>query len=352
MNFRLFNKIVATPGVPGFEQKIRSLVNTELSGISDRISTDVMGNLIATKGNGKTVVMFAAHMDEIGLLSTYVDDDGFIRFHTLGGFDVRTLFAQRVTVLGKKHLPGVIGGKPAHILTDEEKKKSPALDDLFIDVGLSAEKVKDLVPVGTPVVRDRSCIEMGDLVTGKSLDNRVSVYALIQAFKKAVVPADITLQAVFTVQEEVGLRGVRVAAETIRPQIGIALDITLANDIPGVAAQKRITEMGKGPAVKIMDGSVISSPQLVNHIEETARVNKIPLQREVLTAGGTDTPAMQYLTGLGAHVACISVPTRYVHSTVESASKKDIDHAVSLTRSVISSLDTFPASNADNRPKN
>lgn len=344
MNFPLFKKIVNTPGVPGFENEIRSVISKQLSDSCDNIHTDSIGNLIVKKGNGDKKVMFAAHMDEIGFLSTYVDDQGFIRFHTLGGFDTKTIYSQRVTVLGKENLPGVIGGKPAHVLTDEEKKYAPSRDDLFIDIGLPAEKVKEMVPVGTPIVRDRSCIRMGDLVTGKSLDNRISVYALIEIIKKMTVPDGISLYAVFTVQEEVGLRGVRIASEHIRPHIGIAMDITLANDIPGVAAQKKITELGKGPAVKIMDGSVISSPELVTYIEKVAESAKIPLQREVLTSGGTDTPAMQYLTGIGAHVTCLSVPVRYVHSTVETAGKQDIDRTIKLALSVISTIDTFKPS--------
>ncbi|MDG5766941.1 M42 family metallopeptidase [Balneolales bacterium ANBcel1] len=341
MNVALFKTIVNTPGVSGFEDPIRSVIAGHLQDAADRISTDSMGNLIATRGSGDKQLMFAAHMDEIGLISTYVDEQGFIRFHTLGGFDVKTLFAQRVTVLGKKHLPGVIGGKPSHVLTPEEKKKAPVLDDLFIDVGLPLDKVRELVPIGTPIVRDRSCIEMGELVTGKSLDNRISVYALMEALKACTIPAEYTLHAVFTVQEEVGLRGVRVAAESLKPDIGIAMDITIANDIPGVAAQKKITESGKGPAVKIMDGSVISTPELVRFIERTAQDHDIPLQREILTSGGTDTPAMQYLTGGGARVSCISVPARYIHSTVEAASKQDIDHAVALAVALISTIDRF-----------
>ena len=341
MNFPLFNTIVSTPGVPGFEQPVRELLTNELNGFANELKTDKMGNLIASKGNGEVSVMLAAHMDEIGLITTYVDDQGFIRFHTLGGFDLRTLFTQRVTVLGKEHLPGVIGGKPSHVLTQEEKKKAPVMDDLFIDVGLPAEKVRELVPVGTPVTRNRSCIEMGELVTGKSLDNRISVYTLLEAFKKCTVPDNITLNAVFTVQEEVGLRGVRVAAEALKPKIGIAMDTTIANDIPGVSSQKKISEVGKGPAVKIMDGSVISSPELVEHMESVASENNIPVQREILTSGGTDTPAMQYLTGVGAYVSCISVPTRYIHSTVESASINDIDQSISLTVALVSSLENF-----------
>ncbi|MBP3191521.1 M42 family metallopeptidase [Natronogracilivirga saccharolytica] len=341
MDFNLLKRIVKTPGIPGFEQQIRSLVSSEAAPFGDSVSTDTMGNLIIKKGAGKKRVMAAAHMDEIGLMTTYVDEQGFIRFHTLGGFDPRTLFAQRVTVLGKKNLPGVLGGKPAHVLTDEEKKRAPNIDDLFIDVGLPASKVKELVPVGTPVVRDRSCIRMGDLVTAKSLDNRLSVYCLIEILKKVTVPDDISFFAVFTVQEEVGLRGVRVSAETIRPDAGLAMDITIANDIPGVSAQKKITELGKGPAVKIMDGSVISSPSFVQYIEDTANQHDISLQREILTSGGTDTPAMQYLTGIGAHVSCLSIPTRYVHSTVESAHGSDIDDTITLGTHLISQANTF-----------
>lgn len=341
MDFSLLKKIAGTPGIAGFEQKIRKVVEQELSSSADHIGTDVMGNLIVTRGNGPKKVMFAAHMDEIGLMSTFIDDQGFIRFHTLGSFDMKTLFSQRVIVLGKKDLKGVVGGKPTHVQTEEEKKKAPDRDDLFVDVGLPADKVKELVPTGTPIVRERNCMEMGDMVTGKSLDNRLSVYCLIQAVKEVSIPSGITFHAVFTVQEEVGLRGVRVAADQLKPLIGIAMDITIANDIPGVSARKKITELGKGPAIKIMDGSVISSPQLVSHIEKVANQHSIPLQREVLTSGGTDTPAMQYLTGVGAHVACISIPARYIHSTVETASKEDIEKTVTLTKLVISSLDAF-----------
>ncbi|MDI6401789.1 M42 family metallopeptidase [Balneolaceae bacterium ANBcel3] len=342
MDLPLLQRIIETPGVSGFETEIRDIIKSECEPFTDRISTDAMGNLMVSMGSGKVRAMIAAHMDEIGLISTYVDDQGFIRFHTLGGFDLKTLFTQRVRVLGKETLPGVIGAKPTHVLKPEEKKKAPEIDDLFIDVGLPAEKVKALVPTGTPIVRDRDCIKMGDFVTGKSLDNRLSVYTLIEVLKRVQLPDEVSLHAVFTVQEEVGLRGVRVAAEKIKPHIGLAMDITVANDIPGVPAQKKITEAGKGPAIKIMDGSVISSPGLVSFMEEIAKKESIPVQRELLTSGGTDTPAMQYLTGIGAYTGCISIPTRYIHSTVEAASITDIEQTVTLTTSVLSALDAFP----------
>lgn len=284
--------------------------------------------------------MAAAHMDEISLITTFIDDNGFIRFHTLGGFDARTLYTQRVTVLADKPLPGVIGCKPAHLLKDEDKSKAPKIEELFIDIGLPAKKVKQLIKPGTLIVRDREMIEMGDHVTGKSLDNRVSVYILLEAIKKAD-DLNIDFYGVFTVQEEVGLRGARVAASNIRPDVGINLDITLANDFPGVEAQQRITELGKGTAIKIMDGSVICTASLVKFMEETATKNKIRFQPEVLTAGGTDTSAMQYLTGVGAHVGCISTPTRYVHSAVETASKTDIDSGIDLLSALLKNLQSY-----------
>lgn len=284
--------------------------------------------------------MASAHLDEISLIATYVDDNGFIRFHTLGGFDPRTLYTQRVSVQASTSLPGVIGCKPAHLLKDEEKKQAPKIEELFIDVGLPADVVKERVKPGTLIVRERELIEMGDNVTGKSLDNRASVYILIEAIKKAK-NLDIEFYGVFTVQEEVGLRGARVAASGINPDVGINLDITLANDFPGVEPQQRITELGKGTAIKVMDGSVICTGSLVEFMESTANNNGIPFQREVLTAGGTDTSAMQYLTGVGARVGCISTPTRYVHSTVETASQKDIDSSVELLSALLKELHKY-----------
>ncbi|MEX2403313.1 MAG: M42 family metallopeptidase, partial [Balneolales bacterium] len=337
MNFNLLKEIVATPAAPGFEHQLRDLVKDHLKGYADSIETDSIGNLIVRKGKGDTKVMAAAHLDEISLIATYVDDNGFIRFHTLGGFDPRTLYTQRVSVQASTPLPGVIGCKPAHLLKEEEKSKAPKIEELFIDVGLPADEVKELVKPGTLIIRDRELIEMGDNVTGKSLDNRASVYILVEAIKKAK-DLNIDFYGVFTVQEEVGLRGARVAASSIKPDVGINLDITLANDFPGVEPQQRITDLGKGTAIKVMDGSVICTGSLVEFMEKTAKDNDISFQREVLTAGGTDTSAMQYLTGVGARVSCISTPTRYVHSTVETASKRDIDSGIDLLTILLKEL--------------
>ncbi len=340
MNTELLKKIVTAPGAPGHEQPIRELLIDLLTGHVDELNTDRMGNLIARKKGSGPKVMFAAHIDEISLIATRVDSNGFIRFSTLGGFDPETLISQRVLVHGKETLPGVIGNKPIHIQTDAEKKQKSKTKDLYIDIGLKAEKVKELVPNGTVITRDRSLMKMGDCITAKSLDNRISVYILVEALLNNPKPnADI--YAVFTVQEEVGLRGARVAAQAIQPDIGIALDVTLANDLPGVSDHEKCTTLGEGIGIKVMDSSIICTPALVAFLEELAESKSIPHQREVLTAGGTDTSAMQYLMGIGSHVTSISCPTRYIHSTVETCAVSDVEAGIALTVACFESIGKY-----------
>lgn len=340
MNLSLLKKIVQTPGAPGHETPIRALIRKEVEDISDEITTDSIGNLIVrVKGDGPKVMM-AAHMDEISLISTHADDKGFIRFSTLGGFDPETLVNQRVWVHGTETIPGVIGGKPIHTQSDEQKKSKTKLKELFIDTGLPGERVKEIVRDGSVVTRMGELMELGDCLTGKSLDNRISVFILIEALKKAS-SCNSDLYAVFTVQEEVGIRGARVAAQHIQPKIGIALDTTIANDLPGSGDHESCTTLGKGTAVKVMDKSVICTPSLVAKLEEIANVHEISHQREVLTAGGTDTSGMQYLIGLGSYVSCISTPTRYIHSTVETVSKTDVEAGIDLAAATIEEIGNF-----------
>jgi tetrahedral aminopeptidase len=330
MNTALLKKIIAAPGAPGHEWPIRNLLIELLKDHVDELETDRMGNLIARKKGTGPKVMFAAHIDEISLISTRTDNNGFIRFSTLGGFDPETLISQRVLVHGKETLPGVIGNKPIHIQSDDEKKQKSKLKDLFIDVGLKEEKVKELVPNGTPITRDRGLMNMGDCITAKSMDNRISVYMLAEALLKKPAP-DADIYAVFTVQEEVGIRGARVAAQAIQPDIGIAMDVTLANDLPGVSDHEKCTSLGDGIGIKIIDSSTICTPSLVSFLENLAKSNSIPYQREVLTAGGTDTSAMQHLMGIGSHVTSISCPVRYIHSTVETCAVSDVEAGINLT---------------------
>lgn len=340
MDVSLLKKIVEIPGAPGHETPIRAFIREQVGPHVDELTTDSIGNLIARiKGDGPTVMM-AAHMDEISLITTHVDEKGFVRFSTLGGFDPETLVNQRVWVHGTETIAGVIGGKPIHTQSDEQKKSKTKLKELFIDTGLPGDKVKEIVTDGSVVTRMGDLIELGNCVTGKSLDNRISVYILIEALKKAK-QCNSDMHAVFTVQEEVGIRGARVAAQKIQPEIGIALDTTIANDLPGSGEHESCTTLGEGTAIKVMDKSVICTPGLVTHLEDLAKEKNIKHQREVLTAGGTDTSGMQYLVGIGSYVTCISTPTRYIHSSVETVSYLDVKAGIALASAAIETIGDY-----------
>jgi endoglucanase len=286
--------------------------------------------------------MIGAHMDEIGFMVTHVDDKGFIRFHTLGGFDPKTLTAQRVIIHGKKDVIGVMASKPIHVMTAAEREKVAKLSDYFIDTGLSAEEVKELVEIGNPITREREFIEMGNCVNGKSLDNRLAVFILIESLKKLKgkkVPYDI--YGVFTVQEEVGIRGANVAALRINPDFGFGLDTTIAFDLPGAAPHEVITKLGEGTAIKIMDASTICDYRMVDFMKKTADKHKIKWQPEILTAGGTDTAGIQRMTEGGSIAGAVSIPTRHLHQVIEMAHKEDIKGSIDLLTACVTELDNY-----------
>ncbi|MFT4661164.1 MAG: putative aminopeptidase FrvX [Patiriisocius sp.] len=340
---QFLNKICTTPGAPGFEQKIRALVLDEIKDLCDEVEVDNMGNVYAIKrGKGDKRVMVGAHMDEIGFIVTHVDDNGFIRFHTLGGFDPKTLTAQRVIVHGRKDIIGVMASKPIHVMTADERNKIPKITDYFIDTGLSAEEVKELVQIGDSVTREREFIEMGNCVNGKSLDNRLAVFILIETLKNLKgkeIPYDF--YGVFTVQEEVGIRGANVASLRINPDFGFGLDTTIAFDLPGAAAHEKITELGKGTAIKIMDAGTICDYRMVKYMKLTADKNNIKWQPEILTAGGTDTSGIQRMTEGGSIAGAVSIPTRNLHQVIEMADKDDIQGSIDLLTACITELDTY-----------
>lgn len=345
INTKLLKEICTVPGAPGFEKKIRDLVLTELKGLVDEVSLDNMGNVYAIRRGTKPEderkkVMVGAHMDEIGFIVTHIDDKGFIRFHTLGGFDPKTLTAQRVIVHGKKDVIGVMASKPIHVMSPAERDKPAKLSDYFIDTGLSAKEVKKLINIGDPITREREFIEMGQCVNGKSLDNRLAVFILLETLKvlkKKKLPYD--LYAVFTVQEEVGIRGANVAALRINPDFGFGLDTTIAFDLPGAAAHEMITKLGEGTAIKIMDASTICDYRMVEYMKKTADKHKITWQPEILTAGGTDTAGIQRMTEGGSIAGAISIPTRHLHQVIEMAHKDDIKGSIELLAACVSELD-------------
>ncbi len=335
-------RICRVPGAPGFEHRIRALVLLELEGLDVEVQVDHMGNVIARRRglSAERKLMCAAHMDEIGFIVTHIDDKGFVRFHTLGGFDAKTLTAQRVIIHGRSDLVGVMGCKPIHLMKPEERTKAPAISDFFIDLGMPYEQVIAQVAIGDSITRERELIEMGDAVNAKSLDNRVSVFILLEALRLLqgkMIPYDF--YAVFTVQEEVGLRGAFTAAAQIDPDFALGLDVTIAFDVPGAQPHECVTGMGKGAGIKIMDGSVICDARMIAHLKDCADRNDIKWQAEVLPAGGTDTGSLQRAGRRGAIAGAISIPCRHIHQVIEMCSKTDIAACRDLLVACVSDLD-------------
>lgn len=337
MNFELLKRLSESAGVPSREEQLRAVVKRELKDVCERIDTDAMGNLVCFKpGRGRPgsrkKVMIAAHMDEIGFLVRYIDDRGFLRLQPVGGFDPRQLFAQRVLVhpAGGKPLRGVLtySTKPTHMLSPDEAKAAPVIENFFVDLGLPARTVKRTIQLGDMVTMDRTCERCGDHIVGKCLDNRVGVFVMIEALRR-VGRHDADIYAVATTQEEVGLRGATTSAFHIEPDIGVALDTTLANDFPGIGDSDAITKLGQGVGIKIMDASFICHPKLVDHFRKLAKRDGIRHQMEVLPRGGTDGAALQRSRG-GIPSITLSVPTRYIHTVNEMVSEADVKATIEL----------------------
>lgn len=336
LNFELLKRLCETPGVSGREDPIREIVTEELRSLSDEVRVDVMGNVIGIKNGDPNAprVMIAAHIDEIGFIVRHVDDKGFLRLHPIGGWDPRAMMAQRVLVHGHagQTLRGVLmpAVKPIHLQTGDEKDNKFKVEQFFVDLGLPVEKVKELVEIGDPVTMDRTAEIVGRNVVSKTLDDRLCVFVMLEALRLLQgkkIPS--TLFAVATTQEEVGLRGAVTSAYSLEPNIGIALDVTLANDIPGLEGHNQITELGKGCAIKIMDSSLICHPKLVRHFRDLAEREMIPYQLEILPYGGTDAGGVQRSRG-GIPSFTLSIPTRYVHTVNEMANIEDIEGAIRL----------------------
>lgn len=340
----LLAKICEAPGASGFEKQIRKLVLEEIKDLADEISTDHMGNIIAYK-KGKSPnkkVMAAAHIDEIGFIVTYIDDKGFVRFNPIGGFDPKTLTSQRVIIHGKKDIMGVMGSKPIHIMQPEEKNKAAQLKDYFIDTGLTKKEVEKYISVGDSVTRYSPMMMLGECVNVKSLDNRVCVFLLIEtlrALKKTKQKPAYDFYAVFTVQEEVGLRGAQTSALLINPDFSFGLDTTIAYDVPGSTPQEQCTALGKGVAIKLMDSSVICDYRMIAFMKDTAKKHKIDWQPEILIAGGTDTASLQRMTPGGSIAGAISIPTRHIHQPIETSHTADIAAGIKLLTACVCELD-------------
>lgn len=335
LNLPLLTALAETHGTSGHEDRVRAIVAPELEALCERVERDPLGGVIGHRAGTDPdgpLLMLAAHMDEIGLMVTHVDEHGYLRVLPIGGWDARTLLDQRVLVRGRRDLEGVVGTTPVHLLDDAARRKPLQVADLAIDVGLPAERVRELVRPGDTATRIRALRPLGDLLTGKSLDDRIGVYVMLEGLRAAGEHrANVAAAAV--VQEEVGLRGSRVAAARVRPQIAVAIDTCPADDGPG-GTRTGTTLLGKGAAIRIMDASAIGSRALVDLLERIAIEHDIPHQFHAAARGGTDTQSLQ-LSGEGAIAGCISIPSRYVHSSVEVVHPADVEAAVRLTAALI-----------------
>jgi len=301
----------------------------------DELRVDALGNVIGVKKGANSrqapKVMLAAHMDEIGFMVRHIDDKGFVRVQPLGGFDPRVLVAQRVLVHTRsgQQLRGVFtpATKPIHLLGDE-KPSGPKLEEFYVDLGLPADRVRELVSLGDSVTMDRPVEQLGERVIGKAMDDRVGVFTMIEAVRR-LRTHEVTVVAVATVQEEVGLRGATTSAYQIEPDVAIALDVTLAMDTPGMPDDAAVTELGKGAAIKVFDSSFIPNFKLVEHMRTVAERNQITHQLEVLPRGGTDAGAMQR-SRAGAPAITLSIPTRYIHTVNEMVDLHDLDATIEL----------------------
>ena len=341
----ILEKLSNLSGVTGREDEVRKLIKKYLKPYVDVIREDKLGNLIAFKKGKKDgpSIMIAAHMDEVGLMVKNIKKNGFLQFTKIGGIDDRILLAQKVLVhTDKGTLTGIIGSKPVHIQKDEERKKVIEIDKLFIDIGAKnkTEAEKMGVQIGDVVSFDIKFTRLGNKnVLGKAFDDRVGCAIIIETIKR-IQNVDCNLFLVGTIQEEVGLRGATIAAFQIEPDLGIALDATVAGDTPGVGEGEAPAKLLGGPVLTVADAGLISHPKVLRLLIESAKQNKIQYQLETVIRGATDAARIA-LSKEGVPSVVISVPARYIHSPIALLNLEDVEKTVNLLIAVIENVAKF-----------
>ncbi len=338
MNKPFLEKLSNAFGPPGYETEPRMILIEELQDYADEVKTDKLGNVFFThRGDEKApIIMLAAHTDEVAVLITDIDDNGFLRFHPWGIVD-SVLPGQRMMLNGKKgKLYGILGTKPPHVLSEAERKAAIPADELFIDIGADNREMAEEkgAYIGMTGVFDVQFKDIGDgYLWGKAFDDRVGCYVMAEVFKW-VKDKPYNLVAVGTVQEEVGLRGSKTAAWQVDPDYGLALENTFAVDMPGVPAHKQSAGLHKGPVVTIADRSVIAHPKVLGSIIEAAEAEKMPYQYKKIPSGGTDAGSI-HLTKAGIPSGTIANPCRYIHGPCGITTEEDIENTVALVKAFI-----------------
>jgi len=332
---KLLEKLCNVIAISGDEGEVRKIVLEEIKPYADEVKVDAIGNVLATRqGRGKkrTRVMLDAHMDEVGFMIVADDGEGIYRFETVGGIDARHLLGKQVLV-GKDNTPGVIGGKPVHLMDSSERTHKVPVDGLRIDLGLTGKaKVGDRAGFATKFRR------VGPSIMSKAIDDRIGVATLIDLLKHA--PANVDLCAAFTVQEEIGLRGAKVAAQYFNPDMAIAIDSTPAHDLPMYEGGENIsynTKLGLGPAIYIADGSTLHDPRLVRFLQAVAEAGKIQYQFRQPGGGGTDSAAIQKALA-GIPTVSVSVPHRYTHSPISISRVDDWKNTLNLLHTALKKI--------------
>jgi len=331
-------------GVAGFEDEVRDRIQTHIAPFVDEIRTDALGNLFASrKGNGELTLLLDAHMDEVGFLTKWIDEKGYIRFAPLGGWDPRILPSHRVEIQirsGKKRL-GIIGSTPPHILKEEERRQPIALEDLFIDVGASTreEAIEMGLQIGDPLTIHYPFTELcPGYVTGKAFDDRAGCTVLVETARRlAKVILDVNVVFAFVIGEEVGLRGARTAAYQVNPDFALALEGTVGADMPGVPEESQPVRIGRGPAITVADRSIIVSRRMIQALERAAAEEDIAYQYKLPTYGGTDAGAI-HLSRAGVLSGVVSVPCRFIHSPNSTLCVGDLEDTIRLVAKFVQTL--------------
>jgi endoglucanase len=325
----LIQKLVETHAPSGYEAPIREVIHAEVAPLADKVRVDALGNLIVSKGKGSASgrkILLSAHMDEIGVMATHIDAQGFVRFWPLGGVRPHTCVGGRV-----RFLNGVAG--VIHMEPPDDFTKLPAFDKMFIDVGATSPKDCP-VHIGDVAAFERPFLDLGERMVSKAMDDRISVAVMIEALR-ALKDSPHQLFFVFSVQEEVGVRGATTASFGVDPDLGLAVDVTGVGDTPRSTTVRMEVSLGKGPAVKIRDGGMLADPRVVDWMVRSAEKARLPYQLEILEGGSTDARAIQ-LSRAGVPAGCLSIPCRYIHSPSEMTDYNDVQNAVKLLVELIS----------------
>jgi putative aminopeptidase FrvX len=328
-------------GPPGFEDDARAVVRSLVEPVADEVREDTLGSLVAiVRGRDDRVLMLDAHLDEIGLIVQHVDEQGFVRFAALGGWDDRILLAQHVAIRTRdgRLVPGVIGVAPPHVEKKENRERVVKIDEMFVDLGATsrAEATELGVRVGDPALVVHPFKQLaGNTVTAKALDDRAGCAVVVAVLERiAAKRPELTVAATFTTSEEVGGRGARTAAFALEPAVALVLEGTIGADMPGIEPRKQPVALGRGPGISLADGSIVVRPRVVALLEQLADEAGIPWQHKTPIFGGTNAGPIHTARG-GVLTAVVSVPCRYIHSPVSTMRLDDFEHTVALAEAFV-----------------